>query len=235
MLTTLDLLGLAGNSISIIFFFMPTVMIINMFKTKDTSKIPYLLFLFTILNCLFWLIYGIKNNAWPIWLCNGCGVLTNVIFMTAFLTALNKELFMRLFFIALLYTSLFSIFTFFNTYTNDKTNGTIAMIMNILMFAAPLQKIGTVFKNKDNSYIPIWISVILSINCVIWCSYGYLQNINLYVMIPNFLGLLLSILQICLWFKFRQRDSEKNTLRKSNDYSNIPDEDPEVNEQTLTK
>jgi solute carrier family 50 protein (sugar transporter) len=213
-----DILGGLGNGFAILFFIIPLTVIIEVYKTGKTDKVPYLLFLFTILNCEFWTLYGVKENAWPLIACNVIGIITNHIFLTVYFIYLNIVTFKKILFIGLLYFTFILSFTSFYILVKDsKFFGTIAMIMNICMFVAPLQNLNKVVKLKDNSYIPIWISMTLVFNCTVWSLYGYFKDVDLYVMIPNILGLLLAVLQVVLWFKYRNlkahsSDTEENEL-----------------------
>mgnify|MGYP000001560138 CR=1 FL=1 len=205
-----DILGAMGNVIAIIFFIIPITMMIDLYKNKDTNKIPYFLFIFTILNCEFWALYGMKINAWPIWLCNSVGIVTNHIFLTMFFIYLDITTNRKIAYIATLYVSFVLSFSVVYIFVdNFKLIGFIAMIMNILMYAAPLQKLLEVIKKKDSSFIPIWVSLTLVLSSSIWIAYGYFKDRDLYIVIPNSIGLTICLVQVILYFLFRKE--KKNT------------------------
>jgi solute carrier family 50 protein (sugar transporter) len=202
--TITDLLGLFGNLFAIVFFLIPIWMIINLIKTKKIETIPWLLFIFTILNCEFWLIYGLKLKAWPVYVCNGFGITTNFFYLITFYLFLNKSILIKVIYIVISFSSFILIFAVFYYFiTNIQLIGAIACTVNILMFATPLQKIREVYEKKDNSFIPIHVSFSLVVNCFIWILYGCFKEMDYFIIIPNFLGLLLSCFQIYLWFLFR--------------------------------
>jgi uncharacterized protein with PQ loop repeat len=97
--------------------------------------------------------------------------------------------------------------------------------MNIAMFVSPLQKIQEVYKTKDNSYIPIQISIVLTINCLIWTSFGMLRNFNLYIIIPNTIGVIFSLFQIYLWFKFNNSENIKSKDDNSLGNKRLPEKE----------
>ncbi len=203
--TITDTLGLLGNIFAIVFFLIPLWMIFNMIKTKNTSTVPWLLFIFTILNCEFWMIYGLKLKAWPVYICNGVGIVTNHFYLIMYFFYLERPMIVKFTNSILLLASFSVIFAVFFIYIeNTKLIGSIACVMNILMFASPLQKIGEVYEKKDNSYIPIHVSLSLVINCCIWILYGCFKEMDYFIIIPNVLGLLLSSFQVYLWFQFRE-------------------------------
>jgi len=220
-----DFFGGLGNIITIVFFFLPLTIILELCKTKDTSKITWLLFIFTILNCEFWMIYGIKLNAWPIYFCNGVGVATNSLYITAYLLYLKEPLWRRIFLIFLFFFIFFSTFFVFLRYVqNIHTIGWIALVMNMFMYAAPLQKISDVYKFHDNSYINIWIGLCLALNSSVWFTYGFFKSRDAFIMVPNMFGFFLNIFQIYLWNKFRKSpDSKMKNHKKFYDYE-VPTE-----------
>jgi uncharacterized protein with PQ loop repeat len=211
-----DILGALGNAFSIIFFIIPITMMIDVYKTKSTEKVPYLLFLFTILNCGLWTIYGIKINAWPLIACNTLGIITNHIFLTIFIAYLNLSLVKRVLLTICLYITSIVMFTCFYIFIEDpKFFGSVAMVMNICMFVSPLQNLHRVIQLKDNSYIPIWISITLIFNCLCWVLYGYFKDIDAFVIVPNAIGLVLAFIQVILWFIFKKSDDEYNELKQN--------------------
>lgn len=233
-----DIIGLLCNIIAIVFFFIPITNMVLVAKTKDTSKVPWLLFIFTILNCEFWVIYGIKINAWPIYFCNGTGIFTNLLYLSIyFLCQIYKLLWKRIFYISLVLLSFCLSFSVFYTYIKDQNLfGSLACTMNILMFVSPLQNLHLVLKKKDNSFIPINISLCLVVNCMLWTTYGIFKNRDYFMIIPNSIGLLLSILQCVLWLKFRQtsgkmkHQKEQSNFNKENkkDFNKICEEAEEA-------
>jgi solute carrier family 50 protein (sugar transporter) len=91
-------------------------------------------------------------------------------------------------------------FIFYKIIHEDIT-GFVAMIFNILMYAAPGEKIFQVFKTKQYKLIPIF-STIGGLSCSLcWLIFAiYKMDINM--IIPNGLGLLFAILQIIVYLIF---------------------------------
>jgi solute carrier family 50 protein (sugar transporter) len=204
----LTVVGFIANIMSIIFYIAPTMIIIDLCKTKDWKKVPYLMFSFTILNCLFWFIYGFQKNFWAVYLNNGIGIVLNSIYLCIFIShvpdlSLTMKIIMNIFVITFNVTFIVNFFLFVK---NVEIAGTIAMIFNILMFFSSLQKIVEVFAYRDNSYIPFLTIVSLMFACALWLLYGILQKMNMYLVIPNSLGLTISLFQVILWFIFNHPD-----------------------------
>jgi solute carrier family 50 protein (sugar transporter) len=215
-----DILGSLGNAFAIIFFIIPITVIIQLIRTKDTDRVPFLLFIFTILNCEFWVLYGAKSDQWPLILCNAVGIVTNSFFLTVYFRYLKIELYKKALLICMLYIGFVSSFTLLYLLVKGaQIFGIIAMIMNICMFASPLQNLKKVISQKDNSYIPLPVSIALIFNCVVWALYGFFKDKDLYVIIPNILGFGLAISQVILWIVYRKysksyaKNSEEDELQ----------------------
>ena len=208
-------IGFLGNIMAIVFFLSPIYLMIELFKNKETKKIPYLLFIGTILNCLYWVIYGLQSQIWAVYVCNGIGLVLNTVYLCIFLFFLEElQLFLKyiLSIMVVLFSVLnISIFMLFNP--NKSIAGTIAMVFNIIMFIATLQKISEVFIYKDNSYIPFPTILSCILSSFLWLLFGVLQNLNWYIIIPNFIGVSLGVFQLVLWFIFNNSDEKKNLIK----------------------
>lgn len=213
----ITVVGFSANILSIVFYISPTMLIIDLCRTKDTSKIPYWMFIFTILNCLFWFIYGVQKGFWAVYLNNGLGLVMNLIYLCIFIShCQNLSLSTRwlLNILAFGFSAGF-IASFIIFVTNVEVAGTVAMVFNICMFFSSLQKIADVFKYRDNTYIPFIPIVCLMMASTIWLLYGILQGMNMYLIIPNSIGLTISLFQVILWYVFNypesMREKQANT------------------------
>jgi uncharacterized protein with PQ loop repeat len=220
-LTILDILGLTGNIFAIIFFVLPVLIIIELCKKKDTSKITWLLFLFTILNCELWMIYGLKINAWPVSVCNGFGLFSNFFFLLIYLMFLDLGNFIKFIYLLSILSGILIVHIIFYIYVKkNELVGILACVFNVMMFAAPLQNISKVYELKDNTFIPIHISIILLLNTITWTSYGILKSMDYFIIIPNVLGFLLTTFQIYLWFIFKKPDIQikNDDIKSTNEF-----------------
>ena len=91
-----------------------------------------------------------------------------------------------------------------------KITGLIAMIFNVLMYAAPFEKITKVFKTRNHNLIPIFSTIGGFFCSLCWLMFGiYKSDRNL--MIPNALGLLCAIIQVIVYLVFYcKKRSEEN-------------------------
>ena len=73
-----DLFGFSGNIFALLYFFTPMKDMYGLFTGKvDVNKLPYLIFVFNLLNCVFWMAYGFLPNLMkiPVYVCNSIGTI----------------------------------------------------------------------------------------------------------------------------------------------------------------
>ena len=200
-----DIIALFAMFSSLLFYFIPYNELFKLIKYKDNSKMTSALYIITIINCEFWFIYGLKKDNWNIWFGNSIGIINNFIFITFFLLyEKSYKICIRLILISTIYI-LFSISSiyFFLTLHNLDTLGLTCIVMNSLMYSAPMQNIKKVFKRKDPSFIPIGIVICLMFNTLLW-TWTAINKQDLFLFIPSCLGLFLSIFQIIVYLKYRK-------------------------------
>lgn len=141
-----NLLGLIGNIIAIFFFISPISIMRKLHKKEQNPKdTPFLLFVSSAFNCMFWVSYGIlkSTDKFFILLCNGIGLFANITYFCLYLfykfdRKCGKSL---LFMIAtvLLCGGIFSTFTF--AIALEIVSQYAAMVFNVCLYAAPGQNI----------------------------------------------------------------------------------------------
>ena len=115
---------------------------------------------------------------------------------------------------------------------DDAVVGKVCNVTSIIVFLSPIQILYRVFREKNNYFlIPIytaWVSL-FSTGC--WVAYGILIS-DVYIQIPNIIGIILAIIQICTYIVFKrkyptigERDRDTSTI----DIDNTIDDKKETN------
>ena len=227
-----DIFGWMGSVISVVFFIAPVVPYYHLIKGKLTYKeTPGVLLLCSYLNCVLWVVYGIKLNKLQVYSTNSIGGVFTLLWICIFLVFwLNKHVLKSIGFIALVVVvsvGIFLLFYFVADPQKDKAvvTGYVVMVFNILMYAAPGEKIYTVLKTKNHNLIPIYSTIAAFVGCICWLTYGICGS-DLSVIVPNSLGLFFGILQIIVYliikFKYNKtpeikKDGEDNISEKKDD------------------
>jgi solute carrier family 50 protein (sugar transporter) len=214
-----DIFGWVGMALGIYFFISPAVPFYNLIKGKiNYTDAPGLLLVFTFINEILWLIYGLLVDKPQIYYTNGIGGGFTVIFITIFLSYYSKEkiyltaIFLILLVIIMATISYLGYFMIYYEYVGYAANA-----FNVGMYAATGEKIYRVFKTKNYKLMPIYsiIGAFLCTGC--WIIYGtIIYEIN--VLIPNGLGMLFAIIQLIVYFYFYcSTKKEKKNLRTETD------------------
>merc|ERR1719291_65782 len=89
------------------------------------------------------------------------------------------------------------------------------------MLSSPLAAIGTVIKQKSTESMPFAISLAMFFNSLSWFLYAFFVILDLFIWIPNLLGLVASIIQLLLFVIFP-------STRRNNAVAEAPNEMTEV-------
>ena len=170
---------------------------------------PGVLLLCSFLNCILWSDYGLITNQFLLYLANGLGGTITLIYITIFLIHVaDRKVLLSLFYNFFLICCIVEIYFVFYYLVPFKVTGIIANIFNVLMYAAPGEKIYQICKGASYQLIPIWSTIGGTACSTSWMCYGIYQK-DIYVVIPNALGVLASIVQIVIFVIYRRKQKNK--------------------------
>ncbi len=207
-----DIFGWVGTVIAIYFYVAPAVPFIKVLKGELSYKdSPGILLICSFMNCILWADYGLVLNKFLVYFANGIGGTITLIWITIYLFFLAKKNvgLACLYTFGLIAGVIGLLILFFKI--SEVITGYVAMVFNILMYAAPGEKIFKVITTKDYKLIPIFSTAGGFLCSLCWFMYGLIsQDINL--IIPNGLGLFFAILQIVvyLFYYFKSKNELKD-------------------------
>ena len=202
--------GWVGNALALYFYIAPIVPFVKVIKGQMTWKqSPGVLLLCSFLNCILWSDYGLITNQFLLYLANGLGGTITLIYITIFLIHVaDRKVLLSLFYNFFLICCIVEIYFVFYYLVPSKVTGIIANIFNVLMYAAPGEKIYQICKGASYQLIPIWSTIGGTACSTSWMCYGIYQK-DYYVVIPNALGVLASIVQIVIFVIYRRKQKNK--------------------------
>ena len=217
-----EIFGWVGTGLGMIFYIAPVVPFSKLVNDQlKINEVPGILLLCTFISTILWTDYGLLNNVYQIYLSNSIGGGITLIWITIFLIFLGKQTIkyalLLIIFLMIVIGGISYIFYFI---VKPKITGILGMIFNVLMYAAPFEKITKVVKTKKYNLIPIY-STFGGFFCTLcWLIFGiYKKDLNLYL--PNGLGLACLTAQIIVYYYFYC----KKTKPIEEDYDIIEEEE----------
>lgn len=203
--------GLLGNVVSFMVFLSPLPTFIKVYKKKSTEgfqSVPYIVGLF---SAMLWIYYALlKGNAMLLITINVVGCFIQTFYICFFLFyAPKKAKIESLKLIVLMIVVGFGLIVgltqfFAHGASRVAIVGWICLVFALCVFIAPLGVVRQVIKTKSVAYMPILLSVALTLNAITWFLYGLLLH-DYNIAIPNVLGITFGVLQIILYFVYKNK------------------------------
>lgn len=216
-----EVFGWIGTVLATIFFLSPIVPFYNVVNKKlDYKDSPGALLLMSFFNCILWGVYALRGDLTQVWITNFLGCFITIIFIIIYLIFLGEQKVK----LSLIYNFImvnFVVEIFYIAYALVKNSyvGNAATTFNILMYAAPGEKIYQVYQTKNYNLLPIVSSICGLASATSWTIYGFSQN-NYNIIIPNLLGVFFAVLQIIVWWIFYNKNDPKQSNLNNSDLNN---------------
>ncbi|KAI3785902.1 hypothetical protein L1987_45028 [Smallanthus sonchifolius] len=203
--------GLLGNVVSFMVFLAPIPTFYKVYKRKSTEgfqSAPYVVGLF---SAMLWIYYAfLKTNVMLLITINSVGCFIETLYICFFLFYAPKKARMEsLKLIVLLIVVGFGLIVILTQFLASGASrgvivGWICLVFSLCVFVAPLGVVRQVIKTKSVEYMPILLSVALTLSAVMWFFYGLLLG-DFNIAIPNVLGFTFGILQMILYFMYKNK------------------------------
>ncbi|XP_023295262.2 sugar transporter SWEET1 [Lucilia cuprina] len=167
-------------------------------STGDSSGFP---FICGFLSCSYWVHYGMLSEERSVVLVNTIGVTLFLIYtLIYYVFTVNKNVYVKQFLFVL--TALFGIVFYINGITDvgqaQNFMGIVCCIVTVCFFAAPLTNLLHVIRVKNSESLPFPLIVMSFLVSIQWLIYGIIIS-DTFIQLPNFLGCVLSLMQLCLF------------------------------------
>ncbi|CAM0871229.1 unnamed protein product [Alopecurus aequalis] len=216
-----SIVGIVGNVISFGLFLSPAPTLWKIFKKKDVEEFspdPYLAALF---NCMLWVFYDlpiVHPNSTLVITINGVGLVIEAIYLVTFLALAPGRKRLRVLAVLTLEVVLMVALVLgvlLGAHTHERRSmivGIVCVIANTVMYASPLTAMAKVMRTKSVEYMPFLLSLVGLLNGGCWIAYALIK-FDLYITIPNGLGVLFSLMQLILYgcyYKSTPKKEKKN-------------------------
>ncbi|XP_035833844.1 bidirectional sugar transporter SWEET14 isoform X2 [Helianthus annuus] len=231
--------GLLGNVVSFMVFLAPIPTFYKVYKKKSTEgfqSVPYVVGLF---SAMLWIYYALlKTNVMLLITINSVGCFIETLYICFFLFYAPKKM-ESLKLIVLLIVIGFGLIVALTQFlasgvTRGVIVGWICLVFSLCVFVAPLGVVRQVIKTKSVEYMPILLSVALTLSAVMWFFYGLLLG-DFNIAIPNVLGFIFGVLQMILYYMYKNKKpvaDEKITTSEAKN-SEMGQKIPEFKDQKI--
>ncbi|XP_076932426.1 bidirectional sugar transporter SWEET14-like [Bidens hawaiensis] len=191
--------GLMGNIVSFMVFLSPLPTFYKVYKKKSTEgfqSIPYVVGLF---SAMLWIYYALlKGNAMLLITINSVGILIQTFYLCVYVIYAPKKARMDTLKLIMLFIVIgFGLIVLLTQFLTKGAQrgvivGWVCLVFALCVFVAPLGVLRQVIRTKSVEYMPIMLSLALTLSAVMWFFYGlFLGDIN--IAIPNTLGFAIGI------------------------------------------
>ncbi|KAL2500039.1 Bidirectional sugar transporter SWEET7 [Abeliophyllum distichum] len=184
------IIGIIGNIISFSLFISPAPTFWRIIKKKSTEEFHPYPYLASVMNCVFWIFYGIPvvhPDSVLVVTINSVGLALELIYLCIFFIFTNKKIRITilLFLVSeIVFLAVIAVITLLCFHTHETRSmfvGIICDIFGIIMYASPLSIVRKVFKTKSVEFLPFWLCLAGFVNGVVWFTYAFLKTFDPYI------------------------------------------------------
>lgn len=199
--------GVVGNVISFLLFASPAPTFMRILRRKSVEEFKPDPYIATVLNCLFWIFYGlpiVHPDSTLVVTINSVGLAMEVGYLTIFFIYTNGKGRLRIIgglCIEAVIVGIVAIITLLLFHTHGARSnfvGIFCVIFGVIMYASPLTIMAKVIRTKSVEYMPFYLSLANFLNGSVWLTYALLK-FDLYILIANGLGAVSGAVQLILY------------------------------------
>ncbi|XP_010045490.2 bidirectional sugar transporter SWEET14-like [Eucalyptus grandis] len=212
--------GLLGTVVSFMTFLAPLPTVYGIYKTKKTQGFQSIPYVVSLLSAMLLLYYGLVKKDTLLITINGIGCVIETAYVAAYLIYASKNdrvLTLKLFLSmnVLGYGAVLST-TFFLSKGAKRAwiIGWICMTLSLGIFVAPLCILKKVIKTGSVEFMPITLSIFLTLGAIVWFFYGFLLK-DFFIAVPNVLGFVLGVVQMVLYAIYKKNANTMEVERNS--------------------
>lgn len=214
--------GIVGNVISFGMFLSPMPTFIRIFKKKSVEEFSIIPYVATLMNCMLWMVYGlpvVHPKSTLVLTINAAGTgieLSYVILYLIFSSGAKRRKAMILFLVELVFVAAVVVIVITCFHTHERRTlfvGILCVIFCVMMYLAPLSVMRLVIQTKSVEYMPLFLSVASFFNGLCWTIYAQIR-FDLFITIPNAIGLVFSITQLVLHVMYYKSTKRQIAERK---------------------
>ncbi|CAM6123033.1 unnamed protein product [Calypogeia fissa] len=212
--------GIIGNIIGVGVNLAPMPTFWRIYKEKSTQGFSGLPYVFSLFAALLWVLYGlpmVTQNALLLITINVASSSIQIFYLTVFVIYAAKEA--RIHVIRVLagcsaFMTTAAVLTLMVVKQSRRTEtvGCICVVIGAMTYASPLSVARMVVLTRSVEFLPILLIVCFFINSCVWTLYGIFTK-DIFVLIPNGLGVAFGVAQIALYLMYRNAKPVKEIYK----------------------
>ena len=221
-----DIIGWIGTAIGIGLNISPIILFWKVLrKVEKKDIIPESMLIFNILCSLLWATYWLRKVVFVACFSSSVGTILSIIFSIVYLYVTFEDSITKFLVAAFIDLDICAQLYYILVYIVPDVEyiGTVAMVINIINYAAPGQNILKVIREGDYRLIPIVTTLFGAACSLSWLSFGILKK-DINCIVPNSLGMVFSTANISIWAYFylkrnskKQNDDKAQELKEQDD------------------
>ncbi|XP_010521381.1 PREDICTED: bidirectional sugar transporter SWEET3 [Tarenaya hassleriana] len=205
--------GIMGNAASLLLYTAPILTFSRVIRKRSTEEFSCLPYVITLLNCLIYTWYGLPvvSHLWENFLVvtiNGIGIFLQSIFILIYFWFASLKGKIRVcatfvpVMVAFAVTAAVSTAVFHDHHHRKIYVGSVGLVASVAMYGSPLVAVKKVIETESVEYMPFHLSFFSFLASSLWMAYGLLSH-DLFLASPNLVGCPLGIIQLLLYFKYK--------------------------------
>ncbi|XP_022715681.1 bidirectional sugar transporter SWEET2a-like [Durio zibethinus] len=212
-----DSAGVAGNIFAFVLFLSPISTFRRIIRNESTEQFSGMPYIYTLLNCLICLWYGMPLVSPGIILVatvNSIGAVFQLIYITIFIRYAEKPVKLKMLGFLISIFAIFALIVFVSLRFLDPPSrqlfvGYLSVASLISMFASPLLIINLVIKMRSVEYMPFSLSLATFLMSLAFFVYGMFKH-DAFIYVPNGIGTVLGTVQLALYAYFNSASQEES-------------------------
>ncbi|KAG4076641.1 hypothetical protein HA402_001928 [Bradysia odoriphaga] len=203
----LDIVSVAAIVTSVLQILTGSLVCCKYIRRQSTGESSIFPFVSGFLSCSLWLLYGLLTQVATVIIVNGIGTLLFLSYtITFFVYTPDRSKSLKYILVTKFILFAAVVYARYDPNVTRSTHfiGLLCCLVFVVFCAAPLSMLFNVIETKSTEILPFPLILGSCVVSLIWFVYGYMIE-DTFIQIPNFLGFLLSISQIVLFFIYPNR------------------------------
>lgn len=215
--------GIVGNIISLGLFLSPVPTFMRIWKHKSVEQFSVIPYVATLMNCMLWVVYGlpvVHPHSTLVITINGSGTAIELSYILLYLIFSGGGRRLKAFLLlvgALAFVAVVAALALSLLHTHERRTlvvGVLCVIFCVMMYLSPLSIMRMVIQTKSVEFMPLSLSVASFFNGLCWTIYALIR-FDLFITIPNCLGLVFSTAQLVLFAVYYKSTKRQIAERKA--------------------